>query len=300
MGYNNNHAGMHMIWFPRRFEDWTYDRSIEEQWRAKLMNKKEISKTEETPVISSNTGKDSAAVSIEKQNNIPKKKKKRKNQSMKNQVKYGNEFVINNEFFFDTDLVTKNIMYMALKNKKDIFTILKEADELMEKDIRINPDPESEWYGFPLLNKSMIYMRIIADKLDCNYREFFLDNSDLIKKYIYKMIDGISLDSWEGDIDEEGNADIRISFFDRNYLGTIHGITGLEELHEINKHGSMDLVLQKECIEGTAYYSVAYGSLIIKPRKNNIVWGAYLMEEEKGKVKDLVEKLIEMNPDWVY
>lgn len=301
MGYNNHHAGMHLIWFPRHFVDWSYDRSIEEQWRVKQIDNKKISKPEAS-TVPSNAEKDALKTSSGKQiNNKHNKKNKRKSRTMRNSDdnKYGKEFVINKDYFYDTDIVARNIIYIALKNKKDIFTIFKEADELMEKDVRTNPAPNSDWYGYPLLNKTMVYMKIIADRLDCNYREFFLDNTELIRKFVYKMLDDISFDKWEGDIDEDGNAEIRLFRFDRDYLG-ISGITGLEELHELNKYGTMDLILNKGYDEGIAYYSVAYGNLYFKPRNNNIIWGAYLMEEKEGKVKDLVEKLIEMNPDWVY
>ena len=285
MGYNNHHAGMHMIWFPRHFEDWSFDRSIEEQWRVKSINEKEARK-EETQVDIPDI-----------EDGAPAVRKKRKDRSMqKHNNKYGTEFVINGEFFYDTDLVTRNIIYTALKNKKDLFTILKETDELMETDARMNPDPKSEWYGFPLLNKAIVYMQILADKLDCNYREFFLDNSDLIRKFLYKMLDDISLESWNGDVDEEGNAEFFIFQFDKRFLG-INSVSGLNELHVMNKYGTMDLVIDKEYYGESAHYSLSYGNLTIKQRKNNIIWGAYLLEEDRGKLRDLVEKLIEMNTD---
>ena len=302
MGYNNNHAGMHMIWFRPRFDDYAYDRTIEEQWRIKLKKEKLASQKAEikieAPVVI-----EEEPVSNKNQNNTTMKQnnKTKKNHLMQsNDNEYGTEFIVNDAFFVDADLVTQNIVFMALKNKKDLYRIFKEADEIMKKDARMNPSPDSDWYGYPLLNRAMIYMRIIADKLDCNIQEFFLDNSQIIKKHIYNLLDEISIDSWEGEFDEEsGEAVIRIESFDDKLLGRDINEQTLEARWECK---TMDLRLYKEFDDGTPFYSVSYGSVNVdtRDRNNNSVWGAYLLLEEEGKVKDLVEKLIEMNPDWGY
>ena len=302
MGYNNNHVGMHMIWFRPRFYDYAYDRTIEEQWRMRLKKEKLASQKAEikieAPVV-----KEEEPVSNKNQNNKTMKqnnKTKKTHLMQSNDNEYGTEFIANGAFFVDADLVTQNIVFMALKNKKDLYRIFKEADEIMKKDARMNPSPDSNWYGYPLLNKAMIYMRIIADKLDCNYQEFFLDNSQIIKKYIYNLLDQISIDSWDGEFDKEsGEAVISIESFDDKLLGRDINKQTLEARWAFK---TMDLCLYKECDDGKPFYSVSYGSISVdtRNRNNNSVWGAYLLLEEEGKVKDLVEKLIEMNPDWGY
>ena len=56
----------------------------------------------------------------------------------------------------------------------------------------------------------------------------------------------------------------------------------------------MDLTFEKEIFDDGPNYSVAFGSLCIAPctREKYCSEGAYLYEEENGRIKDFVEEMI--------
>ena len=273
MGYNNHHAGMHMIWHRRyaAYDDLDYYDKLAEEKRIQARIEKENGEIVEMDK-QENTGQKPTQQNIKKK----QKSKSRQNTMEKPKIPYGTEKVIDIQYFSRMDLVSKNLMFMALKNKIDIGKILCEVEDIMKQDERTNAAINNSWSWMPILEKAMIFLSILADKLNCSVQEFFIDNEEVRKKYIYKLLDEIKDWEWdEGCIDAEtGEAEIRIC----NY--------GDSELIDLFSP-SMDLTINREYYDGP----LSMYDYLIK--------GAYLLEEEEGKLKELVERLVKEHPEWV-
>ena len=208
----------------------------------------------------------------------------------KPKISYGAEKVIDVQHFTKMDLVSKNLMFIALKNKIDIGKILCDVENTMKQDERTNAVPNNSWSWMPILEKATIFLSILADKLNCSIQEFFIDNEEACKKYIYKLLDGIKDWEWdEGYVDSKtGEAEIRICCYGDN-----KSINLLDS--------SMDLVINREYYDEIPYYALSYGDLSIKPLSvyDYLTKGAYLLEEEEGKLKELVERLVKEHPEWI-
>lgn len=288
MGYNNNHAGMHMIWHRRyaTYDDLAYyDRLAEEQ--RKKVKENEVNRGDVTVM-----SQQEKVV-----NSKPKQKAKKKNVNSNSmmeipRIPYGTEKVIDIQYFGKIDLISKNLMFIALKNKINMGSILNDVEGIMKKDERTNSKPSinNSWSWMPLLEKAMIFLTILADKLDCSVQEFFIEDEEVCKRYIYKLLDEIKDWEWdEGYIDSEtGNAEIFIRCFRETSLGDLY-------------RPSMDLTITREYYDEVPIYTLAYGDLSVRALSiyDYLVKGAYLLEEEEGKLKDLVERLIKEHPEWM-
>lgn len=204
--------------------------------------------------------------------------------------------IIDRSFWRQSDLINKNVMYMALKNKLDVSSILDEIEDMMKKDKRTNPEPlrDNQWAWFPVMENVMVFLSILADKLNCNIQELFIDNSELCKKYAYQLLDKIDVDEWnEGWVDaESGDTEIVIYRYDWSFL--------TDRKYDHDYVDTMDLVIGRQYIDGMANYYMSYGSLMVreKSRYDYLTKGAYLHEEEDGNLKEYVEKLISEHPEW--
>ena len=218
--------------------------------------------------------------------------KYRKQNTLK--IQKGTEKVIDGYYFSKMNLVSKNIMLMALKNRVDIKSILDETELLMKKDERTNADSSSSWSWMPILEKTMIFLTIIADKLNCNVQEFFIDNEETCKRYVYNLLEEIEDEEWtDGYVDAEtGNAEISI----RSYDASLNREIKIDYLGD-----TMDLIISREYYDNIPYYQLSYGSLHMRENTayDYMIKGAYLLEEEKGKLQELVEKLIEQHTEWI-
>ena len=287
MGYNNHHAGMHMIWHRRyaAYDDLDYYDKLAEEKRIQARIEKENGEIVEMDK-QENTGQKPTQQNIKKK----QKSKSRQNTMEKPKIPYGTEKVIDIQYFSRMDLVSKNLMFMAIKNKIDIGKILCEVEDIMKQDERTNAAINNSWSWMPILEKAMIFLSILADKLNCSVQEFFIDNEEVRKKYIYKLLDEIKDWEWdEGCIDAEtGEAEIRIC----NY--------GDSELIDLFSP-SMDLTINREYYDGVPNYTLSFGDLSIRPLSmyDYLIKGAYLLEEEEGKLKELVERLVKEHPEWV-
>lgn len=289
MGYNNHHAGMHMMWCRRyaAYDDLAYYDKLAEKRRMIEKNKEE--KKEKVEM----TKQENVVQKPEKQN-IKKKQKDKMSQTTREipKLAYGTEKVIDIQYFSKMDLISKNLMIMALKNKIDMGKIIRDVENIMKQDERTNGQPalNNSWSWMPMLEKAMIFLSILADKLNCSVQEFFIDDEEVRKKYVYKLLDEIKDWEWdEGSVDaESGNAEIRIRYYGEN--------TSLDLFEP-----SMDLTISKEYYDGVPYYALSYGDLSVKALSmyDYLIKGAYLLEEEDGKLKELVERLIKEHPEWV-
>ena len=318
MGYNNHHAGMHMIWHNHyaAYEDLEYyDRLAEEEEQFSENKSEEIPSSSKSLTVRSTNYKERQDIkkvaekdmtqpdeTLGKQKqNIKHKPKKHDDRESQWRPKYGTEMIINTQSFFNFDIVSRNLMLMSLKREIDIKRIILEAEDLMKKDKRMNPKPseESSWAWLPILEKAGVFLNILAEKLDCSLAEFFLDDERSRTAFLHKLLISIEDNEWDiGEIDPEtGEAYICI-----NHYGVRFKEIGYEYHDPMGEHSRrMDLTLEKVPQEnGRFWYTLSYGSLYINPRSayNYVTMGAYLWEEE-GKLKDFIEKLISKHPEWV-
>lgn len=287
MGYNNHHAGMHMIWHRRyaAYEDLTYYDKLAEEKSIRAKTEKE-----DKVIVEMNTQENTSQKPTRQNTKKKQKNKSNQNTMEKPKIPYGTEKVIEIQHFTKMELVSKNLMFIALKNKIDIGKILCDVENIMKQDERTNAAPNNSWSWMTILEKATIFLSILADKLNCSIQEFFIDNEEVCKKYIYKLLDEIKDWEWdEGYIDAEtGEAEIRICCFG--------GYTPIDLFSS-----SMDLVISREYHDGIPNYVLSYGDLSIRPLSmyDYLIKGAYLLEEEEGKLKELVERLVKEHPEWV-
>lgn len=327
MARNNHNAGMHYIRYHGWFGDEQgYDRYIDmvdEGRRRQRMNQFSIDRNnnvEATAVDFSNiSGKDEEVelpvqegkgVKADKkelaqgeiqnmkndsasqvQDNTTKKKKQHRQGRI--EPEYGTESVIDIEhFLFHPEA---NIMKIAIQKKKNIYQILKDCEALMKRDIRTNPDPQSN-RSMPVTVCTSIFYSLLAEKLDCSIQEFFMCDKDANKRFVYSLLDEldkIDIDNleWSFDIDEEddGYASLSIPSFDYFYGMVPDGKRYAEGDY---RQYNMDLELTREKIDGEYYYAISFGDLTIYRDilSNYMIKGAYLLEEEEGKLKDFFER----------
>lgn len=316
MGYNNNHAGMHLIWYRHygAYDDLDYyDRKAEmiAQQKAKRaqLTKKEVDSAVEEPIKNKSVREE---IDVEEQKNTvvqnsqqaPSKKKK-KNKNNRSQglwdkaPEFGKEQIIEMEFFVGMpQTVMANMMMIAMKNKKDIYEILVECENLMKKDMRTNPEPKSNWSWMPKLEPAIIFLSLVADKLDCAVFEFFIDDVKRREKFVYSIIDYVRADEyvmWDyGEVDQNGFASFSIRDFDRDY--------GMAEKMHDSILANMSLEFTKDVFDdGEINYAISFGNLTVNgyTKYDYSLKGAYLLEESEGRLKDFIEEMIEKHPEWV-
>lgn len=314
MSYNNNHAGMHLMWYRKygSYDDLAhYDKLAERN--AKQNKKEEIlnspSKEKVDDILEKNTitEEDLSTKSITPVNITPSHKKTKKNHTHKSHrkfpfaPKYGTEEVIDMKYFENMNLVSQNVMLMALKSKKDIGKIIFEAEELMKKDFRTNSELsiQNPWSWITALERSMVFLDILADMLDCSVQEFFICDDRANKTFIYKLLDSIDDDEWDhGFVDSEtNNAEISIEGYNYSLISDFEGRSNLPLDFLI-----WDLTIEKEFIDGKAIYTISYGNLgcNMLSSYDYMLKGAYLYEEPAGKLKDTMERLIFAHPEWTH
>ena len=309
MGYNNNNAGMHLIWHRRRmsYDDLDrYDRLAEKKSREKKI----IVPVSTISAAIRDDGKEQrkevdGRMNINQSNEVPKKQKQKKRSGKPKKQQellfpkhpaYGTEKIIDIDNLVGAGIVSQNLMLMALKREIDIKRILLEVEDIMKKDERTNPEPSwnNAWSCLPMLDKSVIFLNVLAERLDCSLVEFFIDDEKSRKQFLYKFLVNIDDSEWRsGEIDPEtGRAYICIDDYGRRFK---------EVGYQYSTLTAMDLILEKDLLDdGTIWYSLAYGSLSIRPEAayDYAGMGAYLWEEGEGKLKDYIENLIAKHPEW--
>lgn len=191
--------------------------------------------------------------------------------------------------FENMDLIIKNIIFIALRNKTDFTSILENAEDLIKKDKRTKPRSKSKdknhWLWLPVLNKAMVFLSIVADMLNCNIQEFFIDNEKVCKEYIYSLLKTFEDSEWCGNV-EKGTGVADISYSCQNIDNLIYE--------------KMSLTISRDYVDNIPYYLLSCGDLTINASSGNdyLTKGAYLIEESDGELKALVEKLIATHPEW--
>lgn len=279
MGYNNNYAGMHMIRYSRygQYDDLKYYDKLAEQERQ---CKKENARPENS--------------------NSEDRKNKFKKKLVDLNNKYGGDYgvdeLIDTHHFVYSNIVMSNVMIIAMKNKKDIYEILTECENTMNNDYRTNAVPKISWSYMPIMDKLMIFMSILAEKLNCNIWDFFANEPTQRKDFVYSLIKqlqaGLYLYPDDGEINMDQSAEFFYSNFDHTY--------GMASVIYQPLYCDMALTFSKEIYEDEINYSVSFGNMTINSNTkfDYMSKGAYLWEEDSGELKDYIEKIISQHSEW--
>lgn len=158
MGYNNNHAGMHMIWYRRNnfYDDLEYyDRLAEEKRKKHELAKRMLDMEEKEK-------KDDVkpTENVEEAKLQPQKKKKKKSQNNQNIPKVDQpkkEKVIDDKYFKNTIDWYANIYLIAFERKLDIFDVICECEHLCEEDLRMQEGYRNFFDPVTILDKTIVF-----------------------------------------------------------------------------------------------------------------------------------------------
>ena len=299
MGYNNNNAGMHMIWY-REYTKFEGSDSYDDYMFVKNQSRKE-----EENQTSEEKKKDNKDKVSNNTNKVKKKKIKKEKEYnyfyFDPRKDFGTQEVIEDKYFQNNDIISKNIMYMALKNKIDVKKIIIETEKIMRQDLRTNAKPlefGNYWSCVPKLENAMVYLSILADKLSCNIQDFFIDRGDEYKELVYFLLeDIIEFMEFDGYLNEEvGYLELKCDLFD-----LMMGICEYDVIDANNLFLPMNLIITKENCNGQPLYSLFYGnseSCLFDGGKYLRI-GATLFSEQKGELEKFVERIIKMEPEWL-
>lgn len=310
MGYNNNNAGMHMIWYRHYGE---YDNlDYYNKYSETIANRKKKEPVKKTDSVEDMTNSDTnnyqqsemevtAEVKNSQEPNVIKKanqhKNKKKNKTYhEKQPECGKDKLIDIHHFIELPkVVMANIMIMAMQRKKDIRMIMKETETLMKNDFRTNPEPDTDWAYMPKLESSLIFLSILAEKLECGAYDLFINDERRRRRFICKLLEELKEhdEYWEGWIEGSGDAGISIKSFDFVYHMTTDFADVFDEI--------MSLYITKDIFDdGEVNYSLYFGNIIVKEKTkyDYMIKGAYLWEEEEGNLKDFMENILQQHPEW--
>lgn len=277
MGYNNNNAGMRFMRYKHYAKDENleyYDKLAEEEFLRKRAEQKVAKEKEEKaktlePQLSEKT--DSNQVE-QKSHNSP--------------FKYGREYLVDIHHFLYANHVNANIMIYAMKKKKDIVAILNKVEDLMKRDIRINPSPKSQFSYFPKMDNAFRFLSILAEELDCTVNEIMCDDEFMRREFAYDLLDSLQENDFVCDVDD-GYAELTIDNFDFVYDMTPNIYRDF--------HDRMSLTITKKTYDdGEVGYALSFGSLLLNDdtKDKYMVKGAYIWEEDEGHLKDFTERII--------
>lgn len=325
MGRNNNFAGMHLI-RRRKYAEYEdlefYDKYIEkkEKERKTKVERAKIMNEENTSSSNDETFKNQENILIkpikEMENTLDNKPMTKKQKHIKEDpyympekndwnsfyrkytwlkpIKSGTESIVPLNCFDVPDNMRANIMIISMKNKIDIAEVLNSCEEAMKNDKNCNPPLTSFDYGMPKLENSIVFLALLAEKLECSIQEFFIDDKERNKKFVYRLINEIKQnksDYWFDIVDiADDYAEFSISQFDLYYRMAKYS----------KPFVYMDLTFEKNVFDnGTIDYSLYFGMNRIGPMtvNNYMIKGAYLWEEEEGELKSFIEELIQNPPD---
>lgn len=278
MGYNNNYAGMRMLRYSHygQYDDLEYYNKLAE---------------EENPCKKEND-------KAENSNNTDEKNKfKKRLVDLNNKYGggYGVEELIEINHFVHSQIIRSNIMIIAMKNKKDIYETLVECENIMNNDYRTNAVPTIAESYMPKIDKCMIFMSLIAEKLNCTVWDFFINEPIQRRDFVYSLIKQLEMDAYLYPDDGEINMDKSAEFFYSNFDHT-YGMSSV--IHE-PWYCDMSLTFSKDIYEDEINYSVSFGDMTINinTKFDYMCKGAYLWEEDSGELKDYIEKIISQHSE---
>ncbi|WP_352398298.1 hypothetical protein [[Clostridium] aminophilum] len=294
MGYNNNNAGMHFM-RRNRYADYDnlsyYDRKFEEEQllRIKKMLTDEADKT----------------TVIEEERKVPASPHKKKRKSLNANLplikdvlsyygipKNGSTEVIDNHFYFDVEsVVTSNILITAMKSKKDIYSIMKECDELISNDDRIYIDGFDNYVHSAISKQKTVltYFALLADRIGCDWREFFENDIAKKQKFIYELLSYLISSNIILNYDRDDDWFICEDF---DYL------YGMTETRNARVDNSLCLCVWRDFDHnGTAHYGIGFGKILCNNSTcfHSPSYFTELYSEIEGKLKSYVDDLIDLN-----
>lgn len=296
MGYNNNHAGIHFLRYNTRRSnsDIQFEQRCEEKELErihKMMKADKILETNKTKPEENNMKTNAKKSNMKKGKKNSEPKLNMQMLEKYNVPKPGTEMPIEHHFFTDIEsVVTSNIFMYAIKNRKDIYSIMSECDQLMLSDQRINPDifkSKIFWNTVSKQESVFTYLAVLAEKLEINWKDLFVDDKEKRKQFVYELLDYMR--------------DNKISpYFERLWVGEDYFICedfdvliGMTTRSSWNILKEMPLYVWKNIeSDGKIYYGIDFGRSWINAEKHfhfpSTV--ANLYSETEGKLKDYIEE----------
>ena len=306
MGYNQHHAGMHLIRYSQKYAPYD-DLEYYDELAKRQRNTEKNIRTSETPSVLTETSsksdkptehpqKKDMQKTMSNEKTRPKQKKKKEVSLIyksHTNITYGTEAVIDtNHYLGISYIVPANIMMIALQKKLDIYEIMDECEKLAASDKYLNPNPEY-LYQCSKVERSLVFMSLLAEKMQCSVYQFFINDSESRRQFVYSLLNDLQDDLWTVSKDcineETGDAEFIVSQFDYIY--------GMAEKINYKHSQSMDLTVSKNKFSSDKiFYALGFGCLDINYENDNDFMhkGAYIWEEEEGKLRDYVEHLIDL------
>ena len=300
MGYNNNHAGMHMIWYHRKnYDDLEYyDRLAEE-------NRKKIELAEKTQ----NMEKVSEEKSMKKVEQAKSQKNKMKPQGNQNKhlIEKKKEKIIDDKYFSNTIDWYANIYLIAFERKLDIFDAICECEHLCEEDLRMQDGYRNYFEPVTVLDKTIVFLNLLADKMGCDVYEFIFPNSEMRARRVYRILDRFdekycnsvaSVCAFEYGIAGENDEDEDYVYerFSLNQYIYLDINTKVEDNSQCHMEYYFNKISAKDENESPIYtFSVMAKENYILTGKNQefnyMFGGADVISEKEGRLAEFFEKL---------
>lgn len=119
----------------------------------------------------------------------------------------------------------------------------------------------------PMMDKFMIYMSLVAERLNCTIWDFFTDEPIQRKDFVYSLIKQLQTDSYlypdDGEININESAEFLYNNFDHTY--------GMSNVMHQPVYHDMALTFSKEVFEDEINYSVSFGDMTINSNTNLII-----------------------------
>ena len=154
MGYNNNFAGMHFMRYKQyaQYEDLAYYDKLAEEKRKQ-----------------------------EKEKEVALKEEKKAEKATKNKKE---KFISDEQMEISFDIYA-NIFIIAFDRKIDIYQSIKECEFLCEKDEIVG---QTHAFALNPLEKSVVFLGLLAEKMNCKITDFFALNLEDRKKIAYRIL----------------------------------------------------------------------------------------------------------------
>lgn len=298
MGRNNQHAGMHIKWWhgDRSQGDFNgYDRYVDMIAESKLRrmnpNDKKIV-NDLTPITETPTSTE--------MHTSKSKKKKRKNQQNQLAIKEKKQLIPDKYFAASLDLYA-NIFTIAFEKRIDVFDYVCECEKLCAEDKYMCQTVP--WLTLHPLEKSHIFLHMLADKIGCEIYEFFIMNEEIRQRRIYSILQNIlkkyeqniylAVDfAQENDVDSEGNeytvtcltlSDYSFSNLSLNNKNDSHYYT-MHYIHKIINNTTGDLIYSLNIKTSTNY----------KTKLTYMYERAEIYTESEGEMAEFFEKSLHL------
>ena len=201
MGYNNNYAGMHLIYFNHygKYEDLGYyDRLVaketeklirintklpENKYGDLQMNKDESKKN--SAISNKQVDQKQETINKSKQGKEKNKNKPRKVPSNSNREK---ERIIEDRHFNASFDVFLNIFTIAFEKRINMYPIIRNCEIMCQNDVRFSEQQRWEMYDS---EKTFVFLSLMADQMGCEIYEFFALGEEGRKNKIRRALDYI-------------------------------------------------------------------------------------------------------------